>query len=148
MISLRRLASVAGAVIQAIGRPDFEDGMRTGVQLEVSNGLQCVRTKPVVKLVEPLGRAKTMGQCPPWRAVEQAKVPVPSSRRIPEFVADQSPTSHVPHSSLKLVYLSRHAVVLGKGLAKTKGIGITHLFGAPEMQDCSTSFRIFNFLCQ
>ena len=56
-----RLASVAGAVIQAIGRPDFEDGMRTGVQLEVSNDLQCVRTKLVVKLAEPLGRAKTIG---------------------------------------------------------------------------------------
>ena len=55
-----RLASVASAVIQAIGRPDFEDGMRTGVQLEVSNGLQCVRTKPVVKLAEPLGQAKTV----------------------------------------------------------------------------------------
>ena len=60
-----RLASVAGAVIQAIGRPDFEDGMRTGVQLEVSNGLQCVRTKPVVKLAEPLGRAKTIGAVSP-----------------------------------------------------------------------------------
>ena len=59
------LASVAGAVIQAIGRPDFEDGMRTGVQLEVSNGLQCVRTKPVVKLAEPLGRAKTIGAVSP-----------------------------------------------------------------------------------
>ena len=54
------LASVAGAVIQAIGRPDFEDGIRMGVQLEVSNDLWCVRTKPVVKLAEPPGRAKTM----------------------------------------------------------------------------------------
>ena len=59
------LASVAGAVIQAIGRPDFEDGMRTGVQLEVSNGLQCVRTKPVVKLAESLGQAKTIGAVSP-----------------------------------------------------------------------------------
>ena len=29
-----RLASVAGAVIQAIGRPEFEDGLRTGVLQE------------------------------------------------------------------------------------------------------------------
>ena len=29
-----RLASVAGAVIQAIGRPEFEDGLRTGVLLQ------------------------------------------------------------------------------------------------------------------
>ena len=29
-----RLASVAGAVIQAIGRPEFEDGLRAGVLLE------------------------------------------------------------------------------------------------------------------
>ena len=60
-----RLASVAGAVIQAIGRLDFEDGIRTGVQQEVSNDLQCVRTKPVVKLAEPLGRAKTIGAVSP-----------------------------------------------------------------------------------
>ena len=59
------LASVVGAVIQAIGRPDFEDGMRTGVQLEVSNDLQSIRTKPVVKLAEPLGRAKTIGAVSP-----------------------------------------------------------------------------------
>jgi len=29
-----RLASIAGAVIQAIGRPEFEDGLRTGVLQE------------------------------------------------------------------------------------------------------------------
>ena len=29
-----RLASVAGAVIQVIGRPVFEDGLRTGVLLQ------------------------------------------------------------------------------------------------------------------
>ena len=29
-----RLAFIAGAVIQAIGRPEFEDGLRTGVLLE------------------------------------------------------------------------------------------------------------------
>ena len=33
-VHLSRLASVAGAVIQAIGRPEFEDGLRTGVLLE------------------------------------------------------------------------------------------------------------------
>ena len=30
----QRLASIAVAVIQAIGRPEFEDGLRTGVLLE------------------------------------------------------------------------------------------------------------------
>ena len=29
-----RLAFIAGAVIQAIGRPEFEDGLRTGVLLQ------------------------------------------------------------------------------------------------------------------
>ena len=28
------VASLAGAVIQAIGRPEFEDGLRTGVLLQ------------------------------------------------------------------------------------------------------------------
>ena len=65
-----RLASVAGAVIQAIGRPDFEDGIRMGVQQEVSNDLRCVRTKPVVKLAEPLGWAKTIGVVYPLGAAE------------------------------------------------------------------------------
>ena len=78
-----------GAVIQAIGRPDFEDGMRTGVQLEVSNDLQCVRTKPVVRLAEPSGQAKTMG------AVWYTQVGFPEF----VFVADQSPR----HSSTRLV---------------------------------------------
>ena len=59
--SFFRLASIAGAVIQAIRKLDFEDGIMTGVQREVSNDLQCVCTKPVVKLAEPLGRAKTVG---------------------------------------------------------------------------------------
>ena len=50
-----RLASLAGAVIQAIGSSEFEDGLRTGVQLEVSNDLQSVRTKPVVNAKSPYG---------------------------------------------------------------------------------------------
>ena len=33
-IRIVRLASVAGAVVQAIGRPEFEDGLRTGVLLK------------------------------------------------------------------------------------------------------------------
>ena len=40
------LGSVAGSVIQATGRTDFEDGSRTGTKLEVRNGLQSVRTIP------------------------------------------------------------------------------------------------------
>ena len=41
-----RLASVAGAVIQAGWRPEFEDGWRRGVLQEDYCG---VRTKPLVK---------------------------------------------------------------------------------------------------
>ena len=37
-------------LIQAIGRPEFEDGLRTEVYLEVIDGLQCVHTKPMVKM--------------------------------------------------------------------------------------------------
>ena len=43
---LIRLGSVAGSVIQATGRTDFEDGPRIGNQSEVGNSLQRVRTIP------------------------------------------------------------------------------------------------------
>ncbi len=49
MIDLRWLGcleSVAGSVIQATGRTDFEDGPRIGNQSEVGNSLQRVRTIP------------------------------------------------------------------------------------------------------
>ena len=50
-----RLASVAGAVIQAIGRPEFEDGLRTGV-LQEDCWCPCgVRTKPMVTAKHPFG---------------------------------------------------------------------------------------------
>ena len=55
------LESVAGSVIQATGRTDFEDGSRTGSKLEVRNGLQSVRTIPEVSMVSPLGPAMTLG---------------------------------------------------------------------------------------
>ena len=42
------LASVAGAVIQATGRTDFEDGLWIGNQLLVRNGLQRVCTIPEI----------------------------------------------------------------------------------------------------
>ena len=38
--------SVAGSVIQATGRTDFEDGPRIGNQSEVGNSLQRVHTIP------------------------------------------------------------------------------------------------------
>ena len=41
---------MAGSVIQATGRTDFEDGSRTGSKLEVRNGLQSVRTIPEVSI--------------------------------------------------------------------------------------------------
>ena len=51
----KRLASVAGAVIQAIGRPEFEDGLRTGV-LQEDCWCPCgVRTKPMVTTIHPFG---------------------------------------------------------------------------------------------
>ena len=56
----RRLASVAGAVIQAIRRLEFEDVLRTGDQLEVSNGLQSVRTNPVVNAKAHMRRSLTL----------------------------------------------------------------------------------------
>ena len=54
---------MAGSVIQATGRTDFEDGSRTGTKLEVRNGLQSVRTIPEVNMVSPLGPAMTPGRC-------------------------------------------------------------------------------------
>ena len=59
------LGSVAGSVIQATGRTDFEDGSRTGTKLEVRNGLQSVRTIPEVNMVSPLGLSMTLGAV--WR---------------------------------------------------------------------------------
>ena len=52
-----------GAVIQATGRTDFEDGLWIGNQLLVRNGLQRVRTIPVVKMAAPMGQgAMTQGR--------------------------------------------------------------------------------------
>ena len=52
-----RLGSVAGPVIQATGRTDFEDGSRIATTLEVSNDLHSVRTSPEVNMAGPnLGR--------------------------------------------------------------------------------------------
>ena len=52
---LRLLASIAGAVIQAIGRPEFEDGLRTGV-LQEDCWCPCgIRTKPMVTAKHPFG---------------------------------------------------------------------------------------------
>ena len=53
----KRMASVAGAVIQAIGRPEFEDGLRTGVQLVLRSGLQSVCTHLWSKMTRPMGLA-------------------------------------------------------------------------------------------
>ena len=51
---LVRLASIASAVIQAIGRPDFEDGSRTGSTVEVKCDYHSVRTKPEVNMARHL----------------------------------------------------------------------------------------------
>ena len=56
------LASVAGAVIQATGRTELEDGLCAGGQLKARNGLQRVRTIPwsggggAVRTQTPRGR--------------------------------------------------------------------------------------------
>ena len=60
-----RLASVAGAVIQAIGRPEFEDGLRTGV-LQEDCWCPCgVRTNPLVNVRAPMWRGMTLGEVYP-----------------------------------------------------------------------------------
>ena len=79
------LGSVAGSVIQATGRTDFEDGSRMGTKLEVRNGLQSVRTIPEVNMVSPLGPAITPG--PVWGHNSRIRVE-----------ADQSPTCQVPRN--------------------------------------------------
>ena len=59
---IMRLASVAGAVIQAIGRPEFEDGLRTGV-LQEDCWCPCgVRTKPMVTAKHPFGVGHDPGE--------------------------------------------------------------------------------------
>ena len=60
-----RQDSVAGSVNQATGLPNFEDGLRTGTNLEVRNGLQSVHTIPGINRVSPLGLAMTLGAV--WR---------------------------------------------------------------------------------
>ena len=87
------LGSVAGSVIQATGKTDFEDGSMTGTKLEVRNGLQSVRTIPEVNMVSPLGPAMTPGAV--WGHDSRIRVE-----------ADQSPTCRVPRfSGIKLQLL-------------------------------------------
>ena len=49
------LASVAHAVIQALGRTELEDGMRTGVRLKRLHAHCGVCTSPTVMLKPPWG---------------------------------------------------------------------------------------------
>ena len=79
------LESMAGSVIQATGRADFEDGSRTGTKLEVRNGLQSVHTIPEVNMVSPLGLAMTLGA--EWGQNFRVRVE-----------ADQCPTCQVPRN--------------------------------------------------
>ncbi len=51
-----RLASVAGAVIEATARPDLEDFLRTRSPREVVSGQPSVRTSSEITLVSILGR--------------------------------------------------------------------------------------------
>ena len=54
------LASIAGAVIQATGRTELEDGLCAGGQLKARNGLQRVRTIPWNDRIPPY-----RGRCGP-----------------------------------------------------------------------------------
>ncbi len=47
---LDRLGLVVDHVIQAIGRPDFEDGLKTGSTVEVITDIQSFRTNPEVSV--------------------------------------------------------------------------------------------------
>ena len=53
------LASMAGAVIQATGRTELEDGLCAGGQLKARNGLQRVGTILWINLIPPRGRCET-----------------------------------------------------------------------------------------
>ena len=67
-----------GALIHAIGRPEFEDGLWTGVHLEDSWYPSRVRTNPVVNMASYLTLGAHPGQCQPW---------------FPHSKADQIPTN-------------------------------------------------------
>ena len=54
-IIMNQAGSVAGPVIQAIGRPDFEDVLRTRSPGEVVSDRLSVRTSSMVTLVSILG---------------------------------------------------------------------------------------------
>ena len=58
-----RLASVAGSVIEATARPEFEDGLWTGVHLEDSWCPSRVRTNPVVNMAPCLTLGAHPGRC-------------------------------------------------------------------------------------
>ena len=90
---------MAGSVIQATGRTDFEDGSRTGTKLEVRNGLQSVRTIPEVNMVSPWELAMTLGAV--WRYNSCVRVE-----------ADQCPTCQV----LRNQWYSITAVIVVLGL--------------------------------
>ena len=64
------LALVVHAVIHALGWTEFEDGLRKGVQLEVSNGLQGVCTELMVKIAAPLPQ---MGESRPEGSMQAEK---------------------------------------------------------------------------
>ena len=89
---------MAGSVIQATGRTDFEDGSRTGTMLVVRNGLQSNHTIPEVNMVSPLGPTMTPGAV--WGHNSRIRVE-----------ADQSPTCQVLRNQWYLI--TAVIVVLG-----------------------------------
>ena len=56
---------MAGSVIQATGRTDFQDGPRIGNQSEAGNSLQRVRTIPENNLNAMIVLGGRMDQVPP-----------------------------------------------------------------------------------
>ena len=75
-INFLRLGSVATSVIQAIGRPEFEDELCTGVHLEDSWCSSRVRIKVVVNMVPCHG---------PWKPIlgsADPSLPVPRQTKF------------------------------------------------------------------
>ena len=64
---------MAGPVIQATGRLDFEDGSRTGSTVEVKCDYHSVHTKPEVNMARHLMQAVTLGAVCPLGATVAGK---------------------------------------------------------------------------
>ena len=79
-----RMGLVADPVIQAIGRLEFEDGLRTGVLQEVCWCPYGVRNKPMVNAKYPYGVRQNPWGNKVWMQVGSCSLVKPNSyRRVP-----------------------------------------------------------------